>query len=190
MFTKRPAFLSLFKIKKTTCVLLCPPQNDCLCYYLYSQPVFSHWTFNSDAWTWQSLCPQFWDNQNYWSWTLNYQRRTGQSVSQWTKKGHGKCKIKGIFARLPYFHFTVVFCGFKMEYIANIVVSGRLGAWSIWRRWSGNICLLFSCLEELNIVKQNYQGSLPWAVKLLCSHRPVRNQGHLHFVFIADNLVS
>lgn len=138
---------------KKTHVLFCPLQNDCSCYCLYWQPVFSHWTFDSDAWTWESLCPQFRDNQNYWSQTLNYQRRTGQSVSHWTTKGHGKYKNEGMFAGLPYFHFTVVFCGFKMDYTANTVVSERLAAWKIWRRWSGNICFLFLAIEELRVVK-------------------------------------
>lgn len=48
----------------------------------------------------------------------------------------------------------------------------------------------FCAIEVLRVMKQNFQGSL-LELWNCCSHTDLsRNQWHLHFLFIADNLVS
>lgn len=46
-------------------------------------------------------------------------RRTGEVVSQWTTNVHGKYKQKWLFAMFSYFHFTIIFCEFTINYTTN-----------------------------------------------------------------------
>lgn len=162
----------------TVCVIACTDNPSSAIELLTRmQEPGSHYLLNSETTRIIDLRP----------WTI----REGQDnpLASGPQKGMANTKPRA-FARLPYFCLTVVFSGFKMDSIASTVVSESLEDWKIWRKWSGNICSLFLATGELRFVKQNYQGSL-LELWNCCAHTDLsRNQLHLHFVFIADNLVS